>query len=144
MDAAAVKAQRLGVDPTAPACPVTLDMLEEYEQFHKRFRAEVHANTGGVELLHWMGHGLALSVATGCQSMSCTQMTMVSLCWKACRLDPCWRGEQCTQQQQNTQFPVPTAILSPCSCFYLGQLRESSYPLNRAKKGDPMMKVKLG
>lgn len=50
VDAAAVKAQRLGVDPAVPACPVTLQMLEEYEQYNKRFRAEVHANTGGLEL----------------------------------------------------------------------------------------------
>lgn len=34
-------------------------------------------------------------------------------------------------------------IALPCSCFFLGQLRESRYPLNRAKKGDPMMKVRL-
>ena len=46
VDAAAVKAQRMGVAPGAPPCPVSLAMLDEYESFKKLFKQEVHANLG--------------------------------------------------------------------------------------------------
>ncbi|EFN57358.1 hypothetical protein CHLNCDRAFT_142731 [Chlorella variabilis] len=51
VDAAAAKAQRLGAAPGAPACPVPLAMVEEYEAFKKDFRREIHDNLDGGELV---------------------------------------------------------------------------------------------
>ena len=48
MDATAAKQQRLGASSSHQApCPVTLEMIEEYEQFAKSFKLEVHNFTGG-------------------------------------------------------------------------------------------------
>lgn len=45
VDAATAKAQRLGVAADAPPCPVSLEMVEEFERFKQGIKAELHDNT---------------------------------------------------------------------------------------------------
>jgi hypothetical protein len=47
VDAAQAKAQRLGLAEGAAACPVSLELVEEYERYKKNFRLEIHSRTGG-------------------------------------------------------------------------------------------------
>ncbi|KAL4448032.1 hypothetical protein ABPG75_005251 [Micractinium tetrahymenae] len=51
VDAAAVKAQRLGGDESAAPCPVGLAQLDEYEAFLRAFRGEVHSRTDAGDLV---------------------------------------------------------------------------------------------
>lgn len=46
VDAAAVKAQRLGGQAGAAPCPVSLAQLDDYEAFLRTFKKEVHACVG--------------------------------------------------------------------------------------------------
>ena len=47
MDVAAAKAQQLGQGFSTAPCPLSLDMIAQYEEFNRQFKLDTHAYSGG-------------------------------------------------------------------------------------------------
>jgi hypothetical protein len=47
VDVAAAKAQQLGQGSSAAPCPLSLDMIAQYEEFNRQFKLDTHAYSGG-------------------------------------------------------------------------------------------------
>ena len=124
---AAAKAQRLGASSSSgPPCPVSLELVEAYERFNKKFALEVHSNTD-------KHGGLAFESMQPGSTLEGEQQRRCCIAWGRAA------GPGCMRRANRA-----ICLLLLAACATLGALRRPLYELHKISKGDVAMRSVRG